>query len=159
MKKYIILVVLVIIIVSLKVKITKATISDTPVDNRAEIIDNYYKERNMPLEGYGKKMVEISDKYGLDWRLLPAISIRETSGGLHTCKNPKAKNNSFGWGSCKIGFNSIEESIETIGYKFTHLNVYKGKTTKQILYHYNGTVVPTYPTEVLAIMDKIKTLD
>jgi len=126
------------------------------VDNRAEIIDNYYKERNMPLQGYGGKMVEIADLYGLDWRLLPAISIRETSGGKYMCKNPKAQNNPFGWGSCKIGFDSIDRAIETVGYKLKNLPIYQGKDTTQILYHYNGTVIPTYPSEVLAIMETIK---
>lgn len=126
------------------------------VDNRPEIIDNYFKARNMPLEGYGQKMVEIADTYKLDWRLLPAISIRETSGGKHLCKNPKAPNNPFGWGSCRIGFESINKAIETVGYKLANLSVYKDKTTQRKLYHYNGTVVPTYPAEVLAIMETIK---
>ena len=126
------------------------------VDNRAEIIDNYYKARNMPLQGYGGKMIEIADLYGLDWRLLPAISIRETSGGKYMCKNPKAQNNPFGWGSCKIGFDSIDRAIETVGYKLKFLPIYQGKDTTQILYHYNGTVIPTYPSEVLAIMETIK---
>lgn len=129
-----------------------------PVDDRAELIDNYYKARNMPLAGYGSKMVEVADIHGLDWRLLPAISIRETSGGKHLCKNPKAPNNPFGWGSCRIGFSSIDKAIETVGFKLENLSIYQGKTTKQKLYHYNGTVVPTYPNEVLVIMDKIKTL-
>lgn len=126
------------------------------VDNRAEIIDNYYKERNMPLEGYGLKMVEVADKYNLDWRLLPAITIRETSGGKYMCKNPKAQNNPFGWGSCKIGFESIDNSIDTVAYKLSTLPVYKGKSTSEILYYYNGTVVKTYPEEVLRIMDSLQ---
>lgn len=121
---------------------------------RAEKIDNYFKERNMPLEGYGRKMVEIADKNGLDWRLLPAISIRESSGGKHMCQN-----NPFGWGSCRIIFSSLNEAIETVGYKLNNLPVYKGKTTKQKLYYYNGTVVQSYPDEVIAIMNKISTTE
>lgn len=132
------------------------TITYSKEDNRAEIIDNYYKERNMPLYGYGSKMVEIADKYNLDWRLLPAISIRETSGGKYMCKSPKAQNNPFGWGSCKIGFDSINMSIEIVGYKLSTLQVYKGKSTSKILYHYNGTVVKTYPQEVITIMNSLE---
>lgn len=126
--------------------------SEIIVDTRAEIIDNYYKERNMPLYGYGKKMVEVADKYNLDWRLLPAISIRETSGGKYMCRSF----NAFGWGSCRIEFRSQEEAIETIGYKLSNLPVYQGKTTKEKLYYYNGTVVKSYPDEVISIMNKIK---
>ena len=123
-------------------------------DVRAQKIDNYFRERNMPLEGYGKKMVEVAEKNGLDWRLLPAISIRESSGGKHMCKN-----NPFGWGSCKIIFSSLNEAIDTVGYKLNNLPVYKGKSTKQKLYYYNGTVVPSYPDEVIVIMNKISTTE
>jgi len=119
-------------------------------DIRADKIDNYFKERNMPLYGYGKKMVEVADKNGIDWRLLPAISIRESSGGKHMCDN-----NPFGWGSCKITFNSIDEAIQTVGYKLNNLPVYKGKSTEQKLYYYNGTVIESYPSEVIEIMNKI----
>lgn len=119
------------------------------IDTRISAIDSYFKQRNMPLEGYGKKMVEVADKYELDWRLLPAISVRESSGGRHMCQN-----NPFGWGSCKIVFSSLDEAIETVGFKLANLKVYKGKTTEMKLYYYNGTVLPSYPAEVLAIMEK-----
>ena len=120
-------------------------------DTRAQQIDNYFKERNMPLQGYGKKMVEVADKNGLDWSLLPAIAIRESSGGKQMCSN-----NPFGWGSCKVTFKSLDEAIETVGYKLGNLKVYKDKTSERKLYYYNGTVVPTYPKEVLNIMSKIE---
>lgn len=122
-------------------------------DTRALQIDNYFKAHKMPLDGYGKQMVEVADKYNLDWRLLPAISVRESSGGLHMCKN-----NPFGWGSCKITFNSLNEAIETVGYKLANLQVYKDKTTWKKLYYYNGTVIASYPDEVVAIMNKIGTI-
>ena len=95
-------------------------------------------------------MIEIADKYNLDWRLLPAISVRESSGGKQMCKN-----NPFGWGSCKITFNSLNEAIEIVGYKLFNLPVYKDKTTERKLYYYNGTVLPSYPSEVIAIMNSI----
>lgn len=123
-------------------------------DVRAQKIDNYFRERNMPLEGYGKRMVEVAEKNGLDWRLLPAISIRESSGGKQMCKN-----NPFGWGSCQIIFSSLNEAIDTVGYKLNNLPVYKNKTTKQKLYYYNGTVVTSYPDEVIVIMNKISTTE
>lgn len=151
MKKQIIMV---LILVFISTGAPKLVAEDSVIDNRAQIIDTYYKEHNMPLEGYGEKMVEVADKNGLDWRLLPAISIRETSGGLHQCRT----NNSFGWGSCKIQFKSQEEAIEIIGNKLSTLSVYKDTTTEHKLYHYNGTVVKTYPQEVLRIMNTIKHL-
>lgn len=125
---------------------------------RAETLNTYFKERSMPLEGTGMTFVLVAEKYGLDWRLLPAIAIRESSGGKAACGfNP------FGWGSCKLhNFVSYEQAIEALGKNLGGANLktaryYAGKTTKEKLYHYNGTVVPEYPDEVLAIMDKIET--
>jgi hypothetical protein len=68
----------------------------------------------------------------------------------------------FGWGSCKLhNFHSYEEAIEAIGKNLGGANpntarYYAGKSNKEKLYHYNGTVVPEYPDEVLAIMKKIE---
>lgn len=162
MKKTIIILIALAIVFGLyKFNQTKAieeSVEVNSVDNRAELIDMYFKEHNMPLYGYGKKMVEVSDLNGLDWRLLAAISIRETTGGKNLCKNPKAQNNPFGWGSCRIGFKSIDEAVETVGYKLNNLPVYKGKTTLKKLYYYNGTVIPEYPGQVIQIMNTIKPL-
>jgi hypothetical protein len=48
--------------------------------------------RNSPLRPYGKVFVEAADTYGHDYRLMPAIAIVESSGGLR-CYNY----NPFGW--------------------------------------------------------------
>lgn len=155
MKKTIIAIFLVALAVFLFFRESKPEITEAEsvvvVDTRVQQVENYFRQRKMPLLPYAKKMVEVADKNGLDWRLLPAISVRESSGGLHMCKN-----NPFGWGSCKIGFKSIDESIDVVGYKLANLPVYKGKTTERKLYYYNGTVIKAYPAEVIAIMNKIK---
>jgi hypothetical protein len=125
---------------------------------KAEAINTYFRERSMPLEGTGMTFVLVAEKYGLDWTLLPAIGIRESSGGKAACGN-----NPFGWGSCKLhNFSSYEQAIEALGRNLGGGNpktarYYAGNTTKEKLYYYNGTVVPTYPDEVLAIMKKIET--
>ncbi len=124
---------------------------------RAEAINKFYKERNMPLAGSGMTFVLVAEKYGLDWRLLPAIGVRESSGGKAACGY-----NAFGWGSCKLGhnYNSYEEAIEAIGKNLGGANkntarYYAGKSTEEKLYAYNGSVEPPYIGEVLAIMDMI----
>jgi len=124
---------------------------------RAEAIDSFFKSRSMPLHGSGMTFVLVAEKYGLDWRLLPAIGIRESSGGKAACGY-----NAFGWGSCKLSYNytSYEEAIEAIGKNLGGANkptarYYAGKTTKEKLYYYNGSVEPPYIGEVLAIMDMI----
>lgn len=132
---------------------------------KADAIDQYFASKEAPLEGYGMKFVIEAEKNNLDWRLLPAIAMRETTGGKFTCKNPKAPNNSFGWGSCKIGFDSIEASIEHIAKtisgnneKVKHYKV--GMTSEQILKKYNpDSIIPGYWKQVVKIMDTIGELE
>jgi len=108
-------------------------------------------------------MVEEAEKNGIDWRLLPAIAVRESTGGKHACK--KVKNSFFGWGSCKINFKSTEEAIEVVAKNLGGNNPntdhhYAGKTTKEILQKYNPpSVVPRYAEQVMNIMDTIGEAD
>ena len=53
---------------------------------KADAIDTYFNDRNMPLKGMGMKMVQEAEKNDLDWRLLAAIAVRESTGGKHACK-------------------------------------------------------------------------
>src|SRR3989344_2857721 len=126
---------------------------------KAESIDVYFKMRNMPLHGLGMKMVLEAEKNNIDWRLLPAIAVRESTGGKHDCN--RVPNNAFGWGSCKISFKSNEEAIETVARNLGGNNpntarYYDNKTTKQILQKYNPpSIVPHYAQQVISIMNKI----
>ncbi len=138
--------------------VTAVVISvDDVREKKAKAIDTYFKERSMPLQGTGMTFVLVAEKYGLDWSLLPAIAIRESSGGKAACGN-----NPFGWGSCKLSnFKSYNNSIEVVGKNLGGANAgtaryYAGRTTLEKLYYYNGTVIPAYPAEVVAIMKKIE---
>ena len=124
---------------------------------RAAAINKYFSDHEAPLYGKGLQFTLVAEKYGLDWRLLPAIAMRESTGGLHDCGN-----NPFGWGSCKLhNFKSYDEAIETVG---KHLGgaapstarYYAGKSTEEKLYYYNDAVEPGYKAQVLSIMDDIE---
>ena len=138
--------------------VTKEVVSVEDVrKGHAKAIDAFFKSRDMPMHGTGMTFVLVAEKYGLDWRLLPAIGIRESSGGKAACGY-----NAFGWGSCKLvhNFNSYEEAIESLGRNLGGANkatarYYAGKSTEEKLYYYNGSVEPPYTGEVLAIMDMI----
>ena len=125
---------------------------------RAAKIDTYFRERSMPLEGHGMNMVRAAEAHDIDWRLLPAIAVRESSGGKHMCgQNP------FGWGSCKIKFESMDDAIETLarnlgGDNPNTAHYYSGDTRSK-LHRYNGTVIPTYVAEVVDIMERIDGID
>lgn len=123
---------------------------------RAEKIDIYFAKRDMPLEGYGEKMVAEANKNNIDWRLIPAIAIKESTGGKFACDY-----NPFGWGSCKIKFKSWDEAIEVVARNLGGNNpatarYYKDTETEEKLHHYNGSVIPTYTGEVLEFMNLIE---
>lgn len=124
---------------------------------KADAIDAYFAELDAPLEGYGEKFVLEAEKNDLDWRLLPAIAMRESTGGKHACK--RVPNSVFGYGSCKISFESIDKSIEIVAHSLGGNNPntarhYDGKTTTQILKKYNS-VIPGYSNQVIKIMKAI----
>ena len=124
---------------------------------KADAIDAYFAKIDAPLKGYGMKFVTEAEKNDIDWRLLPAIAMRESTGGEFACK--KATFSVFGWGSCKINFKSIDESIEIVAKNLGGNNPntdhhYAGKTTEQILRKYNS-YIKNYPAQVMKIMQTI----
>lgn len=149
-----------------KVEVTSSAITTQEKEDfkrRADAIDTFLTSRESVLAGYGDKFVEEADKNDIDWRLLVSIAGRETTFGKNMCKNPKAPNNPFGWGSCKIGFKSIDEAIEKVsaslgGNSEATAHHYDGKTTLQILRKYNS-VIKYYPQEVERIMKLIDSTD
>lgn len=135
---------------------------------KAAKIDAYFTKYDLPAAGHGMAMVVAADKYGLDWRLLPALAKLETTGGKNACKNPKGANNWFGWGSCKISFDSVEESFDVIAMNLSGNNpkterYYKGKTIDKILEVYNPPatpgITPNYHKLAFKIMDEIDGMD
>jgi hypothetical protein len=135
-------------------------------DSRAEKIDAYFAQWDLPLAGHGKGMIEAADKYGIDWRLLPALAMLETTGGKNLCGNG-TNLNAFGYGSCKIHFSTFEASFEAVaktlsgnGEKTSHL--YKGKSVEGILEVYNPPNTPGmtvgYHKKALRVMSEIENM-
>lgn len=131
-------------------------------DLRADKIDAYFARYDLPLAGHGEGFIKSADRYGIDWRLLAAISFIESTGGKFACKN--ASYSAFGWGSCKINFNSYEHAIDVVsknlgGHNPATEEHYKDKTTKEILEAYNPPeIVPDYAKKVMKEMKKIENM-
>src|SRR3972149_8907617 len=81
---------------------------------RVDVLKQFFGRYNSPLEYYSKYIVEISDKYSLDYRLLPAIAMQEST----LCeKAPPDSYNCWGfgiYGGKVTRFESFEQAIETI---------------------------------------------
>ena len=92
---------------------------------KAQKIELFFRVNrgNAPLADYAEKFVEVANKYGLDYRLLPAIATVESSGG----KNNFRKYNAWGWGNKSFG--SFEEGIEVVGKGLKNNYIDKGRDT------------------------------
>jgi hypothetical protein len=79
--------------------------------NKVKRVERYLATRSAPLASYSEYMVKISQKYNLDYRLIPAISIVESNGGKYAYR----PYNAWGWGGAKgYSFTSWEQSISTV---------------------------------------------
>lgn len=63
-------------------------------DSRPVIVDNFLAKHNSPMSGLGSVFVSTADKYGLDYRLMPAIAFQESTLGK---KIPRNSHNAWGW--------------------------------------------------------------
>lgn len=83
-------------------------------DGRIANLKNIFRKYNSPLYDYADKIVEVSDRYQFDYRLLPAIAMQES--GL--CRViPNDSYNCWGWGiygNVVTRFDSYDEAIETV---------------------------------------------
>lgn len=126
---------------------------------RALKIQKYYARYDLPLQHEAASFVFFADKYDIDWRLVAAIGFIESTGGKHACST--ATYSAFGWGSCKINFNSYSESIDVVSRNLGGHNpnteyFYKDKDIKGILQSYNPpSVIPDYAQQVMRQMDII----
>ncbi len=84
-------------------------------DGRVEMIRQYLDRYNSPLEPHAQLLVQVSDQYGLDFRILTAIAQQESN----LCKkSPEGTYNCWGWGihsKGTLGFSDYPTAIRTVG--------------------------------------------
>jgi hypothetical protein len=103
-------------------------------DARPVIVAQFLDRYNSPMEPhdeYGKKLVEIADRYELDYRLLPAIAMQESN----LCKKiPANSYNCLGFGVHSQGtlrFESYEVAFDTAAKGLKKNYIDKGLTTPE----------------------------
>ena len=135
------------------------------IDKRVEKIRAYFHRYHLPLEKEARYFVESADRYGLDWTLLPAIGMIESTGGKFACRGNS--HNAFGWHSCKKSFPSYQASIDFISKSLAgkeektkkYYAKFKGKDVKGILETYNPPyIVSDYAAKVMREMKRIKNM-
>lgn len=118
-------------------------------DSRCQAVRSFFSRYKSPLENLAIVFVRTADEHRLDWRLLPAISMVETSGGKHATLN-----NVFGWNSGRTRFASAEAGILFVASRFAHSSIYAGRTALGILDRYNPAR-QAYPPKVTRFMKEL----
>jgi hypothetical protein len=113
-------------------------------DPRLSRLEQFFADRGCPLQEAAADFLIAADQNHLDWRLLPSISMIESSGGKDF-KN----NNVFGWDSNQ-SFPSVRAGIHFVASKLAKSQLYRGKDLNRKLQVYNP--LPGYVARVKAVM-------
>ena len=82
------------------------------LDGRAKILADYFAKYNSPLEYQAQDFIDAADQYGVDWKLVPAISGVESTFGKQSFGY-----NAWGWGiygDQTLNFGSWRDGIFTV---------------------------------------------
>ena len=120
-----------------------------PDDPRAARLERFFHIYHCPEPHRTADYLRAADNYELDYRLLPAISVRES-----TCGVAQVDNNFWGYHSGRQGFASVEAGIDFVARQLVQSSYYKGKTLQGKLFTYNP--LPAYAGEVQRIMRQIE---
>jgi hypothetical protein len=120
----------------------------TTPDPRLVRLQQFFESRDCPLREVAGEFLIAADRYALDWRLLPSISIIESSGG-----KDYHNNNIFGWDYPLQAFSSVREGIHYVAAQLAGADRYKNKSLDGKLKIYNPN--PEYPGKVKAVMEAL----
>jgi len=131
-------------------------------DARAVLINRFLGKYGSPMAGMGGEFVAAADRYGIDWRLLPAIAFQESNLGK---KIPKGSYNPFGWAiyegeSSGVYFESWASSIDTVASRIKENYINNGFATPEtIVAKYTSGNNPSWVFAVNFAMEEISNLE
>ena len=117
-------------------------------DNRTERLETFFQSFGCPTPHHVDEYVITADTYAIDYRLLPAISVLESTCGIY-----QRQNNRWGWDSARKGFASFKAGLEFIARQLSIGQYYKNKTLAEKVHTYNPD--PHYSKQVNKLMRKI----
>lgn len=126
-------------------------------DARVAVVSAFFKKYNSPLVPYAQNVISDADKYGLDYRIIPAIAMQESN----LCK--KAPKNSYNcWGFGIYGkkvtrFENYPQAIDTV--TKTLATEYKGnglETPMQIMAKYTPSSNGSWANSVTYFMNQLQ---
>ncbi len=118
-----------------KAKIPGVLVTVNGKDVRPVLINRFLSKYSSPMVGMGEEFVFAADRYGIDWRLLPAIAFQESNLGK---KIPKDSYNPFGWAiyggeNAGVYFDSWSKGIDVVAAKIKNDYISNGFTTPETI--------------------------
>jgi hypothetical protein len=117
-------------------------------DPRTERLKRFFATLHCPVSYLSPEFIRAADENGLDWRLLPSISVIESGGGK-AYKN----NNIFGWANGDYLFPTLKAGIHHVAYKLGRSSLYRNRDVEAKLHLYNPN--EEYATNVMTVMNRI----
>ncbi|PIZ66023.1 hypothetical protein COY14_01075 [Candidatus Roizmanbacteria bacterium CG_4_10_14_0_2_um_filter_36_9] len=122
-------------------------------DRRIAVLKSFFRKHNSPLYEHADFIVKISDKYELDYRLIPAIAMQESTA----CKFiPQNSYNCWGWGiyGDKVTrFESYPDAIDTIARGLKIYYIDRGlKTPEEIMAKYTPSSKGSWANGVSSVL-------
>jgi len=117
-------------------------------DERRLKLQAFFEAYKCPAHYHVDDYLREADKNAIDYRLLPAISVRESTCGRHA-----RLNNHWGWDSARSGFTSVKAGIRYLARTLSLGPRYKDKSLDAKLRTYNPNL--RYVAEVIHLMDEI----
>lgn len=128
------------------------TRQEATYDLRVKALESTLARYKSPLVPYAGAYVVYADMYGLDWKLLPAISGIESSFGLHYIPGSY---NAYGWGGGYIYFKSWEDGIAVISKALRENYINRGADTVYKIGPIYAPPSKTWSTNVAHFMGEI----
>lgn len=126
-------------------------------DARVEIVRQFFQKYKSPLEPFASNVVEDADKYGLDFRLIPAIAMQESN----LCRKIIADSyNCWGfgiYGKKVTRFESYPEAIDTVTRTLVKNYIAGGLTTaEEIMSKYTPSSNGSWANSVNYFMSQLQ---
>jgi len=115
----------------------------------------FLKSHRSPMVAVSGYLVDMADKYELDYRLIPAIAGVESSFGRAM---PPNSYNAYGWNNGKFYFISWEEGVEVVARTLKEKYLNKGRDNVYEIAPMYCPSSSTWAGKVLSFMEEIDRL-
>ena len=119
------------------------------VDPRLGKLEAFFLRYRCPEPHYTRDYLASADRNGIDYRLLPAISLVESTCGVF-----QRLNNHWGWNNAATGFESVASGIDHVTQQLAQGRPYRDRDLDGKLLSYNKRT--SYRDQVKRIMREIE---